>query len=180
MGTPSNKVAWRAVLKLFAVSGRRSRAVRAASAVALLRGIDPTAASFSGITNLRFLLFGSRRRMATSSGSTLNSFARVCATFPRASESGARHAPTKASTRDSNATLCCSIMNSLRRQSENGHYIQSNTCCRVFLNSRAKRLVKDAGITYTQIRVQEGPEPGCLRVKLTYESVANFPQEKLN
>jgi hypothetical protein len=42
------------------------------------------------------------------------------------------------------------------------------------------RLEKTSGFTYTEIGVQDWSEPGCLQVKLTCESAANFLQEKFN
>jgi hypothetical protein len=70
-------------------------------------------------------------------------------------------------------------MDSLRYQFENGHYIQSASPG-IFLISQATRLEKTPGFTYTEIGVQNESEPGCLRVKLTCESAANFLQEKFN
>jgi hypothetical protein len=71
----------------------------------------------------------------------------------------------------------------LRRISGNDflkcHYIQieSHTISQFYVVCRLDML---AGITYTEISDQAELEPGCPRLKSTYEITAHFPFAKYN
>jgi len=61
-----------------------------------------------------------------------------------------------------------------------GTDIITNMGYRAFYISWTTRLEKLFGFTYTEKCAQDWPELGCLRLKSTCESAANFFQEKLN
>src|SRR5208337_4585680 len=81
--TPSNTLACRTPEKLLLISGRLSRAVRAASAELLVRGMNPTFFNGSGARKCKCRHLVDTARIATSSVFTPSSFAIFAPTASR-------------------------------------------------------------------------------------------------
>src|SRR6267143_1232465 len=103
--TPSKTVACRAAAKLFSISGRLSRAVRAARAELLDSGIKPTFFKASGTKKCRWRQRVESARMATSSFLTPRFLAIFSATEERETcDSSPRSAPRELAMRSISKT----------------------------------------------------------------------------